>query len=135
MRTCVYGFSVRAARERLNPRPAVAEGHRASPQERRVGAGITSHRRILYKYLAIRLASSIANLVVEALVANSFGFFLGIQWIMSGDTTCKQGTCEEVCRLHCSIFKNLILMVADLVVADQPNLTPQIVRSGSCRDD
>jgi hypothetical protein len=43
----------------------------------------------------------------------------------------------SVARLYRSIFKKLILVVADLIAVDQPNLTPQIVRSrsGSRHDD
>jgi hypothetical protein len=51
---------------------------------------------------------------------------LCIQWIAFDDTTCKSGSCEEVCRLHRIIFKKLILAVADPVVADQPDLTNAI---------
>jgi hypothetical protein len=46
-------------------------------------------------------------------------------WVVSGVTTCKRSTCEEVCRLHRSIFKKLILTVVNLVVADQPWVVPR----------
>ena len=60
--------------------------------------------------LTARLAISIANLVIEALLVDKkFWFFsFWIQWVVSGDTTCKRGTCDEVCRLRRPASKKVI---------------------------
>jgi hypothetical protein len=69
-----------------------------------------------------------------------FNFVFSIQYSIGLSLVIRHASAVPAKRPAGSMDRNIskkliILTAANLVVAGQPNLTPQIVRSGSCHDD